>query len=117
MPLENHEYAFKAAEAGNCAHDQGKFWALHDVMFAKQRELSVADLKSHAAALGLDAAAFNTCLDSGKHAPTVKGDAALAKQHGVTATPTFFINGRLLSGAQPLEGFKRVIDDELARRK
>ncbi len=86
-------------------------------MFAKQRELTVADLKSHAAALGLDAAAFNSCLDSGKHASSVKADAALAKEHGVTATPTFFINGRLLAGAQPLESFKRVIDDELARRK
>lgn len=117
LPLENHPHAPKAAEAGNCANEQGKFWALHDVMFDKQRELSVEDIKKHAAALGLDMTAFNVCLDSGKHASTVRADVTHAQERGVTATPTFFINGRLLAGAQPLANFTRLIDDELARQK
>lgn len=117
LPLDNHAQAFKAAEAGHCAHEQGKFWPYHDVLFAKQREgLGVDQLKKYASELGLEASAFETCLDQGKFADLVRQDLKSAQGLGVTATPTFFINGRPLSGAQPFEAFKRMIDEELARR-
>ena len=98
-PLPNHAQAFKAAEAGNCAHEQGKFWELHDVMFSNQSELEVADLKRHAGELGLDQASFDTCLDSGRFAAAVSGDLRLGQGVGVSSTPTVFINGRAVMGA------------------
>jgi protein-disulfide isomerase len=116
LPLDNHEHAFKAAEAGNCAHDQGKFWPLHDLMFERQRDgLAVDKLKTYAQAVGLDMPRFAACLDEGQHNDTVRADAALAQSYGIMATPSFFINGRALSGAQPFENFQQIIDDELAR--
>jgi len=110
-----HPNAGKAAEAGACANDQGKFWPMHDRLFSNQTKLGVADLKKHAAELGLDAAAFDTCLDSGKHAEGWKKSLEEGQRYGLTGTPSFFINGRLLVGAQPFEGFAQVIDDELER--
>ena len=115
MPLENHAHAFKAAEAARCAGEQGKFWLYHDRLFANQQNLEVDQLKRHAADLGLASSAFDACLDGGKLAPQVREDLLAAQTHGVTATPTFFINGRPLSGAQPFDAFKRVIDEELER--
>ena len=114
-PLPNHEQAFKAAEAGNCAHQQGKFWELHDVMFSKQSELRVADLKRHAAELGLDQASFDTCLDSGRFAEAVSADLTLGQSAGVSSTPTVFINGRAVMGAAPYEVFAEIVEEELAR--
>lgn len=115
FPLQNHLQAPKAAEAAHCAGDQGKYWELHDRMFANQQQLQVPELKKHAAALGLDQAAFDQCLDSGKHAARVQEDVVLGNAMGVSSTPTLYINGRVVTGAQPQQVFESIIDEELAR--
>ena len=117
FPLSFHAEAPKAAEASACADDQKKFWEYHDKLFANQQALKPDDLKKHAADLGLDAARFNECLDSGKHAATVKKDFEEGKKAGVTGTPAFFVNGIALSGAVPAEEFKSIIDAELKKKK
>jgi protein-disulfide isomerase len=114
-PLSFHERAEKAGEAAACAGDQGKFWEMHDRLWANTGKLAVPDLKEHAAALGLDTAAFDKCLDSGAHAGLVERDEEMGKSYGVSGTPAFFVNGRPLVGAQPFEAFQQVIDDELQR--
>ena len=116
-PLPNHPNARPAAEAGMCANEQGKFWPYHDRLFANQQRLGVNDLKQHAVDLGLDAARFNACMDSHKNVPLIEADISAGNESGVNGTPAFFINGRMLSGAQPFEAFKRIIDDELALKK
>jgi protein-disulfide isomerase len=116
-PLNFHAQAPKAAEAASCANEQGKFWEMHDRLFANQQKLQVADLKQHAAALGLNSQTFDQCLDSGKYGSEWRQDMEDGTRAGVNGTPAFFVNGRLLSGAQPFEAFSRVIDDELARAK
>jgi protein-disulfide isomerase len=116
-PLPNHAEAFKAAEAAHCAGEQGKYWEMHDVMFANQRQLFVPNLKQQARTLGLDGATFDQCLDSGKHAAHIKKDFEYANTLGVNSTPTVYINGRVLIGAQPFEAFKQIIDEEIARAK
>jgi protein-disulfide isomerase len=108
-----HARAQPAAEAVECAGDQGKFWEYHDVLFANQRALADSDLKKYAADLGLDSEAFDTCLSSGKHRNTVLQETAVGRRLGVTGTPAFFVNGRFLSGAQPFDAFKNIIDEEL----
>ena len=110
-----HPQAFGAAQAGRCAQEQGKFWELHDRLFANQQTLQPDSLKAHAVAAGLDAGAFDTCLDSGKHAEGVQAQMDMATALGVGSTPTVFVNGRLVSGAQPYDVFARIIDEELAR--
>ena len=117
FPLPNHAEAPKAAEAAHCAGEQGKYWELHDAMFANQRSLFVPTLKETARKLGLDGAKFDACLDSGKHAESVRTDYSLGESMGVNSTPTVYINGRALVGAQPFEAFKQIIDEELARVK
>lgn len=116
FPLSTHPDAFKAAEAAHCAGEQGQYWAMHDRLFADQRALGVAGLKASAAALGLDTAAFGRCLDSARYADTVRAGLAAGERLGVNSTPSIFINGRPLIGAQPFEVFKAVIDEELSRR-
>ncbi len=113
-PLPFHKSAQKAAEAGACADDQGSFWKLHDAMFANQEDLSVDSLKKMARDAGLDGAKFDACLDSGAKAELVKKDLEEGKKAGVSGTPAFFINGQRLSGAQPPEAFKDLIDAALA---
>ena len=116
FPLDNlHPRARKAAEASLCADEQGKFWEMHDRMFANQRQLGVDDLKRQAGELGLDSEAFAECLDSGRFAAQVEEDLQAGQRVGVSGTPAFVINGRFLSGAQPFEAFAKVIDDELER--
>ncbi len=95
--------------------DQGKFWPMYDRLFASGGKLEVADLKSYAGELGLDGAAFGTCLESGRHSAATEAALQEGQRHGVTGTPAFFINGRLLVGAQPFEAFAEVIEDELER--
>jgi protein-disulfide isomerase len=116
FPLGFHANAEKAAEASLCANDQGKFWEMHDAMFADQHALGVDKLKATAARLGLNADQFDKCLDSGKYKAQVQKDVADGTAVGVQGTPTLFINGRVISGAVPFSEIKRVIDDELARK-
>jgi len=113
--VEIHPRAARAAEAAACASDQGQFWPMHDAIFSHQDKLEDVDLQKSAAGLGLDAAKFDECLASGRHRPEWQKDAAAGESYGVASTPAFFINGRLLVGAQPYEAFARVIDEELAR--
>lgn len=115
-PLNFHQHAQKAAEASLCAHEQGKFWELHDAMFQNQQALAVEQLKAKAVELGMNAEQFNSCLDGGKYAAQVKADFDEGAKAGVNGTPAMFINGRFLSGAQPLNEITKVIDDELARK-
>lgn len=106
-----------ASEAAMAAHAQGKFWEMHDKLFANQQAgLDRASLERYAQEIGLDMAKFRTDLDSGKHRAAIAEDQRLAQSVGATGTPTFFINGRLLVGAQPFEQFKQVIDEELAKK-
>ena len=110
-----HPQAFKAAEGAQCAREQGKFWEYHDQLFANQRALEPEFLKKYAADTGLDAAKFGACLDSAKYAERVQGQISAGNSLGVNSTPALFINGRLLSGAQPYETFTAIIDEELER--
>ena len=114
FPLSIHPHAFKAAEAANCALEQGRFWEYHDTLFANQDALAVEDLKRYAAALGLNAAEFDTCVDEGKFTDRVQRDMDEGKRYGVSSTPTVFINGRPVIGAVPLEVYDRIIREELA---
>ena len=114
FPLSIHPHAFKAAEAANCAQEQGRFWEYHDTLFANQDALAVEDLKRHAAALGLNAAEFDTCVDEGKFRDRVQRDMDEGNRYGVSSTPTVFINGRPVIGAVPLEAYDRIIREELA---
>ena len=88
---------------------------MHDLIFADIGATAVPQLKQGAGKLGLDQAAFDQCLDSGRHRAVVQADYAGAEKLGVNSTPTMYINGRPLIGAQPYEVFKQVIDEELAR--
>ena len=110
-----HPQAFKAAEASHCAAEQQRYWEYHDRLFANQARMSVAELKGHAAALGLDPVAFTTCLDSSRYTPRVQASLDAGAKLGVEATPTLLINGRTVSGAQPTEVFASIIEEELAR--
>jgi protein-disulfide isomerase len=120
FPLSSiHPEALKAAEAARCAHEQGQFWAMHDQLFAGQSEWSRAldapeIFKGYAVALGLDADEFAVCLDNGRYTEIISQDFRAGAQYGIQGTPTFFINGRKLVGAQPLSAFKAIIDEELA---
>jgi protein-disulfide isomerase len=116
FPLESiHPNARRAAEAARCANDQGKFWEYHDVLFTQAANLAAEDLKQYAKQVGLDVSKFETCLSSGVHKAAVQRDIDDGQKLGITGTPAFFVNGRMISGAQPLEAFTRIIDDELAR--
>jgi protein-disulfide isomerase len=118
FPLTSiHPQAFKAAEAGQCAREQGKFWELHDVLFANQQALQPEELKKHAAAIGLDLGKFNACFDASKYGERVQQQMQAGTQLGVSSTPSTFINGRLVSGAQPYEVFAGIIEEELARAR
>ncbi len=114
-PIPKHPKAARMAEGANCSGDQGKYWEYYDILFDNPRKTTDEDLKAHAETLQLDTAAFNECLDSNKHADEVAKDMEDAAAVGVTGTPAFFINGRMLSGAQPFEKFAEIIDDELER--
>jgi protein-disulfide isomerase len=114
FPLAGHPRAPKAAEAALCAGEQGRYWDMHDSLFATQAALGVDDLKGRARTLQLDAPKFDACLDSGRMAPVVETSRKLGEGIGVNATPAFYINGRPLSGSQPFERFKELVDHELA---
>ena len=129
MPLESiHPQAFKAAEAARCAGDQGRYWEMHDALFQNQKALGELQLKHYAKGLGLEMAAFEACLDDGRHGDAVRAHIAEAQAAGISGTPTFFLavegeDGKLetlqkIRGAQPYSAFKSAIDaalDELAK--
>ena len=117
FPLGFHPHAMDAARAAQCASDQDKFWQYHDALFANQVKLNPPDLKATAAKLGLNTKQFDACFDKGKHDAAIRNDLAQGKSLGVTGTPTFFINGRELVGAQPLTKFSEIVDQELAGAK
>src|SRR6267142_686369 len=114
-PLPFHPNAPLAAEAGVAAEQQGKFWQMHDKMFANQQNILRPDLEKYAGEIGLDVGKFKAALDSGAGKARVQQDLAAATQIGVQGTPNFYINGRNVQGAQPFDEFKKVIDDELKR--
>ncbi len=115
QPLPFHNNAKIAAEAGMAANEQGKFWAMHDKMFANQQSLDRASLERFAGEIGLDVGKFKAALDSGKYTKRVEEDSAAGMAVGANGTPTFFINGREFVGAQPFESFKNVIDEEIKK--
>ena len=117
-PLPFHQNAMPAAEAASEAFAQGgsaKFWAMHDKMFGNQQALTRPDLDKYAQEVGLDMNKFKAALDNHTHQTKIKADQDLGQKMGAGGTPAFFINGRFLSGAQPLPRFKEVIDDEIKR--
>jgi protein-disulfide isomerase len=116
LPLTSlHPNAQKAAEAAICAQDQGKFWEMHDLLFAEQKSLGLDALKEKAKRLGLDARTFEDCLASGKSKETVIRDTEAAEQLGLGGTPASFVNGRYLNGAVPKAMLTSIITDELRR--
>jgi protein-disulfide isomerase len=128
LPLEAiHPLALKAAEATHCAGEQGKYWEMHDRLFANQRELSRPDLTKHAQALGLNVGAFDQCVDTGKSVARIRKDVAEAEKLQANGTPTFFvgltdgnssqIKGIRIVGAVPYQTFKAAIDRFLSSEK
>jgi len=115
FPLDNlHAQARAAAEASRCAIEQGKYWEFHDQLFKNEPDSSQAALNRMAKEIGMDVAAFEACSSSGKYKTSVQASAQEGARLGVTGTPTFFINGRILVGAQPVDAFVRIIEEELA---
>ena len=112
-PLGFHANAQKAAEAAECAGEQGKYYEMHDKLFDEGVNGGVSSFKQYAKEIGLNAGEFNECLDSGEMASEVQKDFQDGQRAGVRGTPTFFINGQYLSGAQPFEVFKQVIEEKL----
>ena len=113
LPLPFHDKAHLAAEASLAANEQGKFWQMHDKLFANQQALDRPSLEKYAQELGLDMAKFKAALDSGKFKDKVDAESKEGAAVGATGTPTFFINGTRLVGAQPFDAFKTTIDKEL----
>jgi protein-disulfide isomerase len=115
LPLPMHPNAKPAAAAAEAAHKQGKFWEMHDLIFANQRELSGEKYDEFAKKIGLDIDRFKKDLVSADVKKRLSEDGKEAQSLGVTGTPCFFINGRFMKGAQPFEKFKAIIDEELGR--
>jgi len=128
-PIEQiHPLAFKAHESAACAGEQGKYWEMHDRLFGNQSLLAPPELAKHAAAIGLDMAKFQPCLDTGRTADLIRKDLARSQQIGVSGTPAFLIgridpNGttvkgiKMISGAQPFTVFKPILDEAISGKK
>ena len=115
FPLTNiHSNATPAASAANCAREQDRYWEFNERLFSMVYDLSVSGYQAYAEELEMDMAAFNECLDSGRHAAAVQSDLQEGAGFGVTGTPAFFINGYPVQGAQPYESFERVIETLLS---
>lgn len=114
LPLRQHPQALEAHAAAEAAHRQGRFWDMHDLLFESPHDLEPEKLAGFARQLGLDVARFERDLGSAAVRERVEADLREAQQLGITGTPTFYVNGRLLAGAQPFEAFQRLIDEELA---
>lgn len=116
-----HNFAFLgpesllAAEAASCANEQGKFWPYHDKLFSEQAGenrgvFSKDNLRRFASDLGLNAATFNACLDSGRYATAIKDETAAGQRLGVRATPTFFVNGRKIEGVPSFDQLRQLVE-------
>jgi len=116
FPLDMHPNARPAAEAAFCAADQGKFWEYHEKLMAAN-DLTGPQLQALAGEVGLDKKKFEECVASKKHKDAIDKDLKAGEEAGVSGTPAFFINGRMIDGAQPVEKFKEIIDEELAAKK
>lgn len=114
FPLEGHTDALPAARAARCAGEQKKFWEYQRGLMTEPGDLGPADLAARAKRLALDETAFGTCLGSERHAAEVKADLDAGMRLGVSGTPTYFVNGRMITGARPFEAFVEIIDAELA---
>ncbi len=115
FPLSFHQNAQKAAEASECAKDQGKFWEMHDKLFTDGVAGGVGSFKQFARDLGLNGETFNTCLDTNAKRGEVQKDFQDGQRAGVQGTPGFFVNGQEVSGAQPFQVFQQIIEAELAK--
>ena len=127
LPVATHAFAFKAAEAAACAGDQGKFWEMHDVLFARQgTALAPAYLPGKGETVGLEKTAYTSCLSTSKHAATIQADLAQIQRFPRTGTPTFYIgtidpatkvfrSAVRIVGAKPLTVFQQALDEQLAR--
>lgn len=115
FPLPFHKHAEKASVASLCAHEQNKgaFWKMHDLMFENQSKLGEADLVEHGKTLGLDKEKFQACLSSMKYLSKVQKDMEEGKKLGINSTPTFFVNGKIINGAQPVSVFSELIEEDL----
>ncbi len=116
LPLRIHPKAPAAHAASEAAHKQGKFWEMHDLIFENQREMSEEKYVEYATQLGLDVEQFKKDVVSAEIKARLDADQKEAERLGVSGTPAFFINGKYLSGAQPFDNFKRVIDEELKKK-
>ena len=112
-PLPFHPNAAPAAEAALAAGEQGKFWEMHDKLFHNQQAQTPADFEKYATEIGCNIDKWKAALASGKYKAEIQAEQAEAAQFGARGTPSFFINGRPLSGAQPFDSFKKVIDEEI----
>jgi protein-disulfide isomerase len=115
LPLSMHSKARAAHQAAEAAHRQGKFWEMHDRIFDKPKDLSEQTYLRYANEIGLDIEKYKSDFSSSSVRKVIDADLAKARELGVSGTPSFFINGRFLSGAQPYNAFARVIDEELAK--
>ena len=117
-PIDSlHPQARRVSEASWCAQQQQRFWEFHDAVYASPPDASDAAIASFATKAGLDIKTFDACLASGKAEPVVQAHISEGEHYGVNGTPGFFVNGRLLSGAVPLNSFSEIIDEELAASK
>jgi len=115
--IGTHQYSLEAAQAAEAAGEQGKFWEYHDLLFENQDHLDRNYLIEYAKRLNLDVKKFEDALKSGKYKDKVMADLSAGQQAGVDSTPTFFINGKKYVGAQTLDQFKNIIEDELKAAK
>jgi protein-disulfide isomerase len=120
--VQLHPQASIAAEAAECAGEQGQYWPMHAVLFAEPSEwdttedIARAAFAEYASGIGLDTARFDACMAEGRYRPAVEANIAEGRRMGVTGTPAFIINGKILAGAQPTEVFRRVLDRELKQQ-
>ena len=118
FPLAFHPQAKPLANVAECANEQDKFWEMHDKIFENNATVSSSTMdtfKGWAADLGLNTSKFNDCVDNSKYEKDIDADTADGTAAGVSGTPTFYINGLQLVGAQPIDAFKKIIDQELAK--
>lgn len=117
FPLPSHPLARKAAEASRCAAEAGHFWPYRDRLFEAQPRFERDDLIRYATEVGLAVEPFTRCLDARTFAAAVEADLTQGRALGVRGTPTFFVNGQMLVGAQPVDAFRRAVDDALTRSR